>query len=183
MFRGELIPDEYVIPKVMEVLHQPQYRSGLIMDGFPRTIRQAEALEQVCLIVTLNVKFAPIDIAIAFSMPKAIVVKKLTSRRACPHCNRSYILSAIHEGDIDLPAYPPKRPGICDDCGTPLVVRADDNPKIIESRFDIFEERTKPVLEYYRAKNVLREHPIKKGVQDLPDILRSILIQYLVKYN
>ena len=80
MFRGELIPDEYVIPKVMEVLHQPQYRSGLIMDGFPRTIRQAEALEQVRLIVTLNVKFAPIDIAIAFSMPKAIVVKKLTRR-------------------------------------------------------------------------------------------------------
>ena len=144
MFRGELIPDEYVIPKVMEVLHQPQYRSGLIMDGFPRTIRQAEALEQVRLIVTLNVKFAPIDIAIAFSMPKAIVVKKLTSRRACPHCNRSYILSAIHEGDIDLPAYPPKRPGICDDCGTPLVVRADDNPKIIESRFDI--SRSEPNL-------------------------------------
>lgn len=116
-------------------------------------------------------------------MPKSIVVKKLTSRRVCPHCNRSYILTAIHEGDINLPAYPPKKEGICDDCGTPLVVRADDHPKIIEDRFDIFEERTQPVLEYYRKKNVLREYRIKQGVQDLPDILQSILIQYLVKYN
>ena len=116
-------------------------------------------------------------------MPKNIVVKKLTSRRVCPHCNRSYILSAIQEDDINLPAYPPKQEGICDDCGTPLVVRADDNPKIIEDRFDIFEKRTQPVLEYYRKKNGLREYRIKQGVQDLPDILQSILIQYLVKYN
>lgn len=72
---------------------------------------------------------------------------------------------------------------MCDDCNVPLVVRSDDNPKIIEDRFDIFEERTQPVLEYYREKNILREHAIKRGYQDLPEILRSILIQYLVKYN
>lgn len=82
-----------------------------------------------------------------------------------------------------MPAILPKKENLCDDCNEPLVVRADDNPKIIEARFDVFEERTKPVMEFYREKGILREHPIKHGVQDLPDILRSILIQYLVKYN
>ena len=101
----------------------------------------------------------------------------------CPKCNRSYILHPIHEGSIALPAILPKKETLCDDCNEPLVVRADDNPKIIEARFDVFEERTKPVMEFYREKGILREHPIKHGVQDLPDILRSILIQYLVKYN
>ena len=82
-----------------------------------------------------------------------------------------------------MPAILPKKENLCDDCNEPLVVRADDNPKIIEARFDVFEVRTKPVMEFYREKGILREHPIKHGVQDLPDILRSILIQYLVKYN
>lgn len=82
-----------------------------------------------------------------------------------------------------MPATLPKHENLCDECNVPLVVRSDDNPKIIESRFDIFEERTRPVLDYYRNKNILCEHAIKRGYQDLPDILRSILIQYLVKYN
>lgn len=123
------------------------------------------------------------DLAIAFTLPKHLVVKKLMSRRVCPKCNRSYILSEIHEGQVNLPAILPKEAGYCDDCHVPLVVRSDDNPKIIESRYDIFEERTQPVLDFYRNKNILREYAIKQGVQDLPDILRSILIQYLVKYN
>ena len=92
-------------------------------------------------------------------------------------------MSAINEGGFNLPAYPPIQNGICDDCGVELAIRSDDHPKIIEDRFDIFEERTKPVLEYYRSKNVLREHKLTQGVQGLPEILRSILIQYLVKYN
>lgn len=92
VFRGELIPDEYIIPKMLSVIRQPQYRSGIIMvllflhslsqDGFPRTIAQAEALEEVWLLNRNHfLQVSPVDIAIAFSMPKDIVVKKLTSRR------------------------------------------------------------------------------------------------------
>ncbi|CBK21003.2 uncharacterized protein [Blastocystis hominis] len=173
VLRGELIPDDVMIPKIIEVLKQPQYRSGLIMDGFPRTIKQAEALEE----------FSPVDLAMVFTLPKHLVVKKLMNRRVCPKCNRSYILSEISEGSVHLPAILPQNENLCDDCNVPLVVRSDDNPKIIEARYDIFEERTKPVLEFYREKKILCEFGIKQGVQDLPAILRNILIHFLSKYN
>ena len=101
----------------------------------------------------------------------------------CPKCNRSYILSEISEGQVHLPAILPQNENLCDDCNVPLVVRSDDNPKIIEARYDIFEERTKPVLEFYRQKKILCEFGIKQGVQDLPAILRNILIHFLSKYN
>lgn len=101
----------------------------------------------------------------------------------CPKCNRSYILSEISEGQVHLPAILPQNENVCDDCNVPLVVRSDDNPKIIEARYDIFEERTRPVLEFYRNKSRLCEFGIKQGVQDLPAILRHILIHFLSKYN
>ena len=182
-----------MIPKILEVLKQPKYRSGLIMDGFPRTIKQAEALEAVIALPGCSLVFSRRSrdgfySAEAFGCQKAheppvgppflFVIGSV-----CPKCNRSYILSEISEGQVHLPAILPQNENLCDDCNVPLVVRSDDNPKIIEARYDIFEERTKPVLEFYRQKKILCEFGIKQGVQDLPAILRNILIHFLSKYN
>ena len=181
-----------MIPKIIEVLKQPQYRSGLIMDGFPRTIKQAEALEEVHAFLGSFLVFSCRS-RDGFHSSEASSCKKAhepavgliphVHARVCPKCNRSYILSEISEGSVHLPAILPQNENLCDDCNVPLVVRSDDNPKIIEARYDIFEERTKPVLEFYREKKILCEFGIKQGVQDLPAILRNILIHFLSKYN
>lgn len=181
-----------MIPKIIEVLKQPQYRSGLIMDGFPRTIKQAEALEEVDAFFGSFLVFSCRS-RDGFYSSEASGCKKAheptvgpwqhVHARVCPKCNRSYILSEISEGSVHLPAILPQTENLCDDCNVPLVVRSDDNPKIIEARYDIFEERTKPVLEFYREKKILCEFGIKQGVQDLPAILRNILIHFLSKYN
>jgi len=131
---GKLIPDDITIDLIINRLKEPDCTNGFILDGFPRSIKQVEALDE----------FTKIDFFIYVNIPEWLVIKRLTSRLTCKNCKRSYNL-------INLK---PKKEGICDFCGGKLIKRQDDNPESIKKRFREFEEKTKPVLNYYKKKGM-----------------------------
>ena len=132
MKRGELVPDTVVIEVLEQKINQKEARSGFILDGFPRTIQQAEALE----------KIAKIDAIINLQVPEWIIVARLSSRRICKNCGAVYNILYLK----------PKKDGICDMCGGPLYQRDDDKEKVIRDRIEVYEKQTQPLLEYYRSK-------------------------------
>ncbi len=153
--KGMLVPDEIVIEVVKKRLSQPDTQKGFILDGFPRTIKQAEALDQ----------FAKIDAAIHIYIEMEEAVRRLSNRYVCPKCGRSY----------NLLFNPPKNDLTCDDCGTKLIRRKDDEPDIIRKRYKIYYETFQPILEYYKAKNLLIEIDNTQGSDKGIPLLEKIL--------
>ena len=153
--KGMLVPDEIVIEVVKKRLSQPDTQKGFILDGFPRTIKQAEALDQ----------FAKIDAAIHIYIDMEEAVRRLSNRYVCPKCGRSY----------NLLFNPPKNDLTCDDCGTKLIRRKDDEPEIIRKRYKIYYETFQPILEYYKAKNLLIEIDNTQGSDKGIPLLEKIL--------
>ncbi len=153
--KGMLVPDEIVIEVVKKRLSQPDTQKGFILDGFPRTIKQAEALDQ----------FAKIDAAIHIYIDMEEAVRRLSNRYVCPKCGRSY----------NLLFNPPKNDLTCDDCGTKLIRRKDDEPDIIRKRYKIYYETFQPILEYYKAKNLLIEIDNTQGSDKGIPLLEKIL--------
>ncbi len=135
--RGELVPDEIVIEVVRKRLQQPDTKRGFILDGFPRTIVQAKALDEM----------TSIDAAIHIYITMEEAVRRLSNRYICPKCGRVY----------NLLFNPPKNDLKCDDDGTPLIRRSDDEPEVIRRRYKIYYETFQPIIEYYKKKKLLIE--------------------------
>lgn len=142
MDEGKLVPDAVVIGMVREKLAEPMCSGGFILDGFPRTVPQAEELNRM-----LGERGLHLDRAINFRVSRQDIVKRLSGRRSCPKCQ-----SVFH---TDFAA--PKVSGFCDRCGERLVQRSDDKPETIEARLKVYDEQTAPLIAYYEQKQVLTD--------------------------
>jgi len=134
--RGELVPDNIIIEILKNRLEKEDCAHGFILDGFPRTIPQAEALNEI----------AKLDIVINIVVPDEIIIQRLSNRVVCKRCGAIYNLVTLR----------PKRDMICDICGGNLYRREDDNPEVIRERLKIYRDRTEPLIEYYKKKGLLR---------------------------
>ncbi len=156
MDEGKLVPDEVVVGIVRERLKEPDCTKGFILDGFPRTIPQAEALDK-----TLQEMGKGIDHVLSLEVDREELVRRLSGRRTCKRCGAMYHI--IFD--------PPKKDGVCDRCGGELYQRDDDKEETIRERLRVYEEQTAPLIEYYRKKGLLR--PID-GVGKIEEIFARI---------
>ncbi|WP_050613651.1 adenylate kinase [Bacillus testis] len=156
MDKGELVPDEVTIGIVRERLSQDDCKQGFLLDGFPRTVAQAEALENI--LSDLN---RPIDYVINVDVDKEILMERLTGRRICKECGATY----------HLVFNPPAKEGVCDRCGGELYQRADDNAETVQNRLDVNLKQTKPLLSFYEDKGTLRN---VNGQQDIDVVFEDI---------
>ncbi|MEJ2716801.1 MAG: adenylate kinase [Deltaproteobacteria bacterium] len=158
MDKGELVPDDVVVGVVEERLTKPDLEAGFMLDGFPRTLPQAEALDRI-----LNDMGKPIDHAILVDVPDDELMKRLTGRRTCRNseCGKMY----------HVMFNPPKKDGICDACGSELYQRDDDSEATIRERLNVYAEQTAPLIDYYSEKGLL--HRVE-GVGPIDRIFESI---------
>lgn len=160
MDRGQLVPDELTINLVKDRLVNEDCKNGFLLDGFPRTLLQAEALD-----VFLNERKMDIDAALLINVPSTIIIERMTGRRICPECGASYHIKNI----------PPKVDGICDLCGANLIQRKDDNEETVKERLDVYEKQTQPLIEYYREKGKLIEVDGTKDINEVFNDIREML--------
>ncbi len=155
--RGELVPDELMIALIEEVLPDG---GGVIFDGFPRTIPQAEALDEL-----LKRKGMEINRAILFELEDDEIVERLTGRRSCPSCGAVYHLSFN----------PPANDEVCDNCGTPLIQRDDDREEVVRKRLEVYRRQTAPLIDYYNAGNKLIRLDAGRPIEEIyGELLRII---------
>lgn len=140
MDRGALVPDEVIIGLIAERLNQNDARRGFILDGFPRTLGQAEALDGL-----LSSRGLRLDRVIFFDIADSHLIARLTGRRVCRHCQANYHLNFA----------PPKIEGKCDKCGSELYQRDDDREETVRKRLQVYHDQTAPLLEYYQRRNLL----------------------------
>ncbi len=140
MRRGELVPDDMVLDLVSERIRCLRCKGGFLLDGFPRTVAQAKALEQL-----LDDNKLKLDAVISYGLPIEQIVARLSGRRTCPDCKAVFHVSAL----------PPRVPGICDHCGARLFQREDDRPESVRVRMEAYETSTAPLAEFYRARGIL----------------------------
>ena len=157
MDQGLLVPDELVVDLVVDRVQQDDCANGYVLDGFPRTIPQAESLDAA--LAKLNDK---VDYAINVEVPDENIIKRMSGRRACISCGATYHIEHI----------PPKVEGVCDTCGKELVLRDDDKPETVKKRLDVYHEQTQPLIDYYNGKNILKE---VDGTQDMSDVFNDIV--------
>ncbi|MBQ2801545.1 MAG: adenylate kinase [Lachnospiraceae bacterium] len=157
MDQGLLVPDELVVDLVMDRFAQPDCENGYVLDGFPRTIPQAEALD-----AALEKAGAKIDYAINVEVPDENIVNRMSGRRACVACGATYHLVHI----------PPKAEGVCDTCGKELILRDDDKPETVKKRLGVYHEQTQPLIDYYTKKGALVE---VDGTVDMEDVFNAIV--------
>jgi len=141
MDQGLLVPDELVVDLIMDRFAQPDCENGYVLDGFPRTIPQAKALDDA-----LTKNNDAVEYAIDVDVPDEAIVNRMSGRRACVGCGATYHVATI----------PPKKEGICDVCGAELILRDDDKPETVLKRLSVYHEQTQPLIEYYKAKSILR---------------------------
>jgi adenylate kinase len=144
MESGALVSDEVMVGLIADRLRQADARSGFILDGFPRTIAQAEALNKL-----LKDLGQSLDAVVYFDVPQAELIRRLTGRRLCRQCQTAYHLVSA----------PPKKPGVCDRCGGELYQRDDDSETTVRHRLDVYVRQTAPLLDYYRGRGLLA--PVK----------------------
>jgi adenylate kinase len=140
MDRGDLVPDDVTIAMVMERLSRPDCANGALLDGFPRTIAQAEALDRELAAQSHNIGVVP-----NITVPDEALVERVSGRRLCRTCGESY----------HVKFNPPRRPGVCDNDGGELYQRDDDNPETVRKRLEVYWKQTSPLIDYYRAQGVL----------------------------
>lgn len=141
MDQGLLVPDELTCDLVMDRIHEDDCAKGFVLDGFPRTIPQAEALT-----AALEKNGEKMEYAIDVNVPDENIVNRMSGRRACLDCGATYHIVAI----------PPKQEGICDNCGAKLVLRDDDKPETVQKRLDVYHEQTQPLIDYYNKAGILK---------------------------
>lgn len=160
MDKGELVPDEVTIEIVKDRLSQADCSGGFILDGFPRTIPQAESLD-----VVLSDMGVSIDNAVDIFVPDSEIIKRLSGRRVCPGCSKSY---HVLYG-------PPKEKGICDGCGTSLMQREDDREVTVLKRLETYHKQTEPLIEYYKGKGKLLVVEGQEKISDTTDEMLKVL--------
>jgi adenylate kinase len=156
MDKGELVTDEIVIRLVKERLAQDDCKNGYILDGFPRTTPQAEALDSV-----LAEMGSPLDVALSVDVDMGDLMKRLTGRRTCSGCQQMY--------NVHFSA--PVKEGVCDKCGGELIQRDDDKEDTIKNRLEVYEKSTAPLIDYYGKKGILKS---VEGVGSIDDIFNKI---------
>jgi adenylate kinase len=154
MDAGELVPDAIIIGLAGEVLDRPAARKGFVLDGFPRTLAQAEALARL-----LEERGLALDRVVLFRIDDADLIARLTGRRVCRQCGRNYHLTFS----------PPARPGVCDACGGELYQRTDDEEATVRRRLAVYQRDTRPLVEYYRDRGLLAEIPAGAAVDAVFD--------------
>lgn len=155
--KGELVPDEVTIGMLLDRIAQDDCKNGYVLDGFPRTIPQAESLTEA-----LKSQGDKIDFALNIDVPDEAIIERMSGRRACPKCGATYhIVYAA-----------PKAENICDKCGTELIIRSDDKPETVKDRLNVYHQQTEPLIAYYKAAGVLRE---VDGTQELPKVFEDVV--------
>ena len=160
--KGGFATDEMIITMVSKRIDEDDCKNGFILDGFPRTIPQAEAL--TAALDHINQKM---DFAIDVDVPDENIVNRMSGRRACLNCGATYHIVSI----------PTKVEGICDRCGSEVVLREDDKPETVQKRLNVYHEQTQPLIEYYAAQNILKTvdgtQPMEKVFADIITILEK----------
>lgn len=155
--KGELVPDEVTIGMLLDRIAQDNCKNGYVLDGFPRTIPQAESLTEA-----LKSQGDQIDFALNIDVPDEAIIERMSGRRACPKCGATYhIVYAA-----------PKTENICDKCGTELIIRSDDKPETVKDRLNVYHQQTEPLIAYYKTAGVLRE---VDGTQELPKVFEDVV--------
>ncbi|MEK7840702.1 MAG: adenylate kinase [Pseudomonadota bacterium] len=144
MDRGDLVPDDLILGIMEKRFLEPDCQKGFLLDGFPRTIPQADALKK--MLAKLNIK---LDCAVSLNVPREVILDRLTTRRTCenPKCQAIYNVKSM----------PPKVAGKCDKCGSPVVQRADETEEAISKRLDTYTEKTAPLVDFYRKEGLLMD--------------------------
>ena len=141
MDKGLLVPDELTVRLLLDRVAQDDCKNGYVLDGFPRTIPQAEVLDE-----KLSELGEKVDYAINVDVPDENIVNRMSGRRACLNCGATYHIVSI----------PPKKEGICDVCASALVLRDDDKPETVQNRLKVYHDQTQPLIDFYEKKGVLR---------------------------
>lgn len=157
MDQGLLVPDELVVDLVVDRVNQEDCAGGYVLDGFPRTIPQAEALTEA-----LEKLGQKMDYAIDVDVPDENIVNRMSGRRACVGCGATYHMVYA----------PPKQEGICDTCGKELILRDDDKPETVQKRLNVYHEQTQPLIEYYTREGILRT---VDGTIDIEEVFEQIV--------
>lgn len=157
MDQGLLVPDELTVKILLDRVSQEDCKNGYVLDGFPRTIPQAEVLDQA-----LTELGETIDYAVNVDVPDEAIVNRMSGRRACLSCGATYHIEHI----------PPKKEGVCDTCGQDLILRDDDKPETVLNRLKVYHDQTQPLIDYYTAKGVLRT---VDGTVDMKDVFETIV--------
>ena len=156
MDKGQLVPDELTVRILLDRVAQDDCSDGYVLDGFPRTIPQAEVLDSE--LKKLNEK---IDYAINVEVPDENIIKRMSGRRACLTCGATYHIEHV----------PPKKEGVCDKCGSELVLRDDDKEETVKNRLDVYHKQTQPLIDFYTEKDVLKT---VDGTVDMMDVFKAI---------
>jgi adenylate kinase len=155
--RGALVPDSLIVKLVAERLKEKDCENGFILDGFPRTIPQAQSLDEI-----LKKRGLALDSVLSVQVPPRVIVERLAGRRTCKNCG------ALYHQDFD----PPQKNGVCDRCGGELLQRDDDREETISARLKVYETQTAPLIGYYRERGLLREID---GVGKVEDIRKRLI--------
>ena len=156
MDKGELVPDELVVDLIMDRFKEADCANGYVLDGFPRTIPQAEALDKA-----LSANGESVDYAINVEVPDENIINRMSGRRACVGCGATY----------HIQFNPTKVEGICDACGEKLILRDDDKPETVKQRLEVYHTQTQPLIDYYTKEGILKE---VDGTQDLQKVFDDI---------
>ncbi len=157
MDAGQLVPDELTVKILLDRVAQDDCKNGYVLDGFPRTIPQAEVLDNA-----LNELGDKIDYAINVDVPDENIVKRMGGRRACVSCGATYHIEHV----------PPKKEGICDRCGSELILRDDDKPETVKNRLNVYHEQTQPLIDFYTNKGILKT---VDGTVDMKEVFSAIV--------
>ena len=159
--QGKLVPDDVTIGLVENRLEEDDVKEGIILDGFPRTVKQAEELDKM-----LENKGKQVDLVINLTTPEEEIVERIVNRRICSNCKSVY----------NLVLNPPKQEGICDKCGGELIKRKDDNEETVKQRFNSYIEQTSPLVDYYEKKGNLYSAVVSKSINKLgKDVAKDVL--------
>ena len=157
MDQGQLVPDELTVKILLDRVAQDDCKNGYVLDGFPRTIPQANVLDEA-----LNKLGEKIDFAVNVDVPDENIIRRMGGRRACVSCGATYHIEHV----------PPKAEGVCDRCNSELILRDDDKPETVKNRLEIYHEQTQPLIDFYEAKGVLKN---VDGTVDMNDVFAAIV--------
>ena len=160
MDKGQLVPDELTVKILLDRVAQDDCKNGYVLDGFPRTIPQAEVLEDA-----LNKIGDKVDYAINVDVPDENIISRMSGRRACVNCGATYHIEYA----------PTKVEGICDKCGSELILRDDDKPETVQKRLSVYHEQTQPLIDYYEKEGVLKNVDGTKEMNAVFDDICGIL--------